>query len=196
MDQTTLIVVVVAIALAIFAFWFWQNRRSMHLRERFGDEYDNAIGAKGSLSRAEDELAARERRVSQYNIVPLSEAQRTDFTARWKDVQAEFVDEPVLATEKAAILIREVMGLRGYPTENFEAQAADLSVDHPAVVTHYREAHAIGIKHKEGDATTEDMRQAMVHYRTLFDDLVTDGVQAGAAPAAASASGTAAAPIT
>ena len=167
-----LIIVIVALVLAVFGFWFFQRKRSESLRRGFGDEYDRTVADKGSLNRAERDLAERQDRVKSYDIHPLNAEQREQYRSAWHDVQALFVDQPVTAVEKAEALITDVMDRRGYPTSDFDSQAADLSVRHPDVVNHYREGHAISERHRSGDATTEDMRQAMVHYRSLFTVLV------------------------
>ena len=177
MDTTTLIIIAVVIVLLVFAYWIVQRRTTDHLREGFGEEYDQAVASKGSLSKAERELAERQKRVSQYEITPLGPQQRAEFSARWQAVQGEFVDDPGTANTNAAALVRDAMQARGYPTENFESQAADLSVEHPKVVQHYRAAHAVALKHTDGEATTEELRRAMQDYRALFDVLVTDGAE-------------------
>jgi len=123
---------------------------------------------------------AREARVKKLDIRPLESAERREFTARWQQVQARFVDDPARSTSFADALIGDVMKARGYPVSDFDQRAGDISVDHPVVVDHYHKAHDIAVRHERAGASTEDLRQAMIHYRALFDNLV--GV---AAPAAA-----------
>jgi FtsZ-interacting cell division protein ZipA len=174
MNQTAWIVVaIVVIALLVIAGILWsRRRRSEHLRDRFGPEYDRAVDANGARSKAEAELAEREKRVEKLDIRPLEPAERREFIQRWTDVQARFVDDPPRAVAFADALLGDVMKARGYPVTDFEQRAGDISVDHPTVVEHYRTAHDIAVRHERGDASTEDLRQAMIHYRALFDDLV------------------------
>lgn len=176
-----IIVAIVIVAVLIIAGALWsRRRRSEHLKDRFGREYDRAVEAKGGRSKAEADLAEREKRVEKLDIRPLSDEERRRFSERWTDVQARFVDDPARALAFADALLGEVMKARGYPVSDFEQRAGDISVDHPNVVEHYRTAHDIAERHTRGEASTEDLRQAMIHYRALFDDLV--GVQAPAAP--------------
>ncbi len=181
MTQTGWIAVaVIVIAVLIVAAILWsRRRRSDHLRERFGPEYDRAVEAKGNRAKAEADLAEREKRVEKLDIRPLDSNERRDFIARWEDVQARFVDDPARAVAFADALLGEVMKARGYPVSDFEQRAGDISVDHPGVVEHYRKAHEIALRHERGQASTEDLRQAMIDYRALFDQLV--GVEAPAA---------------
>ena len=175
MNQTAWIVVaIVVVAAVILAGILWSRRRHQteHLRDRFGAEYDRAVDAKGGRSRAEAELAEREKRVEKLDIRPLDPSERRDFIQRWTEVQARFVDDPPRAVAFADALLGDVMKARGYPVRDFEQRAGDISVDHPTVVEHYRTAHDIAVRHERGQASTEDMRQAMIHYRALFDDLV------------------------
>jgi hypothetical protein len=180
MNQTAWIVVAIVIAILVIARIVWsRQRRSEHLRDRFGPEYDRAVEAKGGRSKAEAELAEREKRVEKLDIRPLEPAERGDFIQRWTEVQARFVDDPPRAVAFADALLGEVMKARGYPVSDFEQRAGDISVDHPKIVEHYRTAHDIAVRHERGQASTEDLRQAMIHYRALFDDLV--GAEAPAA---------------
>ena len=177
MNQTSLIViaVVVIVAIVVIAGLIWSRRhRSAHLRDRFGPEYDHAIAYEGGRSKAEAELAKREKRVSKLDIRPLEPAARMKFIDRWKDVQARFVDDPARAVADADGLLGEVMTARGYPVSDFEQRAGDISVDHPEVVRNYRAGHDIALRHAQGNASTEDLRQAMIHYRSLFDELVNE----------------------
>lgn len=183
MNQTAWIVVaVVIVAALIVAGLLWsRRRRSEHLRDRFGREYDRAVKDKGGEAKAEAELLEREKRVKKLDIHPLNESARRDFVRRWTEVQARFVDDPPRAVAFADALLGEVMKARGYPVGDFEQRAGDISVDHPKVVEHYRTAHDIALRHERGNASTEDLRQAMIHYRALFDNLV--GAEAPAARA-------------
>lgn len=181
MDSTTTIViaiaaavVIVAIAIAAIAFIALRRRRSDKLRSRFGPEYERAMQDVGDRRRAETELDDRQKRVSQLDIRPLSVTERDHFTAAWQVIQAEFVDQPKQAVVKADDLLTEVMRARGYPTEDFEQRSADLSVDHPSVVQNYRAGRELAVRDQQGQAATEDLRQAMIHFRALFDELVSD----------------------
>lgn len=173
MDNSALLVVlVVALAIAGIAIYFvW--RRSQ-LRKRFGPEYEHAVRTAGSATRAEAELAARTRRVGRYQIRPLAPEEASRFTSAWRQLQARFVDDPVGAVDEADALVTDLMASRGYPMAEFDRRAEDLSVDHPDVVNHYREAHRIAASQAETrrPASTEDLRQAVMHYRALFEDLL------------------------
>ncbi len=178
-----LIVLIVAVALAAAAVWFgmrWSRRR--HLAGRFGPEYERAVAETGSRTTAERVLEQREERVAALDIRPLAVEERERYAADWKQVQARFVDEPRPAVDEADRLIADVMQHRGYPVGDFERRADDLSVDHPDVVQHYRAGHELALRSREGRASTEDLRQAMVHYRELFEDLLSaDGTGHGTA---------------
>jgi len=183
MSQTGwIIVAVVVIAAIVIAALVWsRRRRSDHLRNQFGPEYDRAVEEKGGRAKAEAELAEREKRVQKLDIRPLDASERRDFIDRWTEVQGRFVDDPPRAVAFADALLGQVMKARGYPVTDFDQRAGDISVDHPVVVEHYRKAHDIAMRHEKGEASTEDLRQAMIHYRALFDNLV--GVQAPATSA-------------
>lgn len=175
MDPTIAILVVVIVVLAgVVAFLLWRNNARRRLRSRFGPEYERAVQETGSRRAAEERLQRREARVRSYSIHPLSPEHRARFTAEWRAVQAEFVDDPRRAVSEADQLLGEVMAARGYPVLEFEQQAADLSVDYPEVVQNYRAGHDIALRHAEGRAGTEELRQAMVHYRALFDELAAE----------------------
>lgn len=178
MDTSLLIVVAVVAVLAIGAWWFFEKRRSDHLRTRFGPEYEHELQEKGSRRKAEAELAERETRVEKLDIRPLEPAAKQGFIERWQDVQARFVDDPPRAVAFADDLLAEVMRARGYPVSDFDQRAGDISVDYPKVVEHYRSGHDIAVRHERGEAGTEELRQAMIHYRALFDELVeTQGAE-------------------
>ncbi|HEY1470493.1 MAG TPA: hypothetical protein VGF61_15730 [Candidatus Acidoferrum sp.] len=159
------IVVVVAVGLLV------RNQRSKRLRSRFGPEYHRAVEETGSATQAESRLEKLEKRVEGFKIRELSPADRANFLAAWQKIQARFVDDPRGAVTEADKLIQSIMSARGYPVTEFEQRAADISVDHPLVVEHYRAGHDISIRHTQGLASTEDLRQAMIHYRTLFTEL-------------------------
>jgi hypothetical protein len=168
-----LIVAIVLIALLAIAGWLLTQRtRSRRLEERFGPEYRRAVEEYGSPAKAERELMARQARVEKLNIVPLSPADAATFGQQWKSLQAQFVDNPVGVVAQADALVRQVMATRGYPMGDFERRAADISVDHPHVVDHYRAAQAIATRSARGEADTEALRKALVHYRALFEDLL------------------------
>ncbi len=180
MDQhqmTVLIVVVVAVAaVAVISFFAIRKRRSQQLRERFGPEYDRVVRKEGEVRRAENVLAIREKRREKFNLRPLTEGVRGDFVQRWRRIQTLFVDDPKGSVSLADGLVTELMAARGYPMADFEQRAADISVDHPVVVENYRAAHDIALRHNRGQASTEDLRKAMVHYRSLFEELLEDSV--------------------
>lgn len=163
------IVVVVALVGALVARPAMRRRR---LKSEFGPEYDRAVQDKGDVRGAEQELTNRQRRHQEFELKPLTDAHRTRYLRDWSVVQEEFVDSPKAAVGKADELIGEVMRDRGYPEGDFDRQAADLSVEHSSVLGHYRTAHAISRRPGDDPASTEDLRAAMVHYRTLFEDLV------------------------
>ncbi|HSC18891.1 MAG TPA: hypothetical protein VLC74_08255 [Rhizomicrobium sp.] len=175
-SQIVVAAAVVIVILLIVAAVIWASRR-MHLRsmrKRYGPEYDRLVVEMGSRKRAEARLAERERRVSQYDIRPLSEADRTRYMQAWKNVQARFVDDPGEAVGDADELLGKAMATRGYPMSDFDRRSADLSVHYPVVAQNYRSAHDVALRHRDGKATTEDLRQAMIHYRALFEEVVTD----------------------
>lgn len=175
MSSDLLIIVAVAAILIAVGGWFLYNkRRSEQLRTRFGSEYDRQVEEQGSRSKAEADLAEREKRVSKLTIQPLSPADQDRFLDRWTKVQATFVDDPERSIDYADALVAEAMSARGYPVSDFEQRAGDISVDHPNVVQHYRAGHDIAVRHSRGEASTDDLRQALIHYRALFEELVTE----------------------
>lgn len=166
-------VIVVILVLAIITVWMERQRaHSQKLQSRFGPEYERALEAAGSRHAAEQDLAARQRRVEGFNIRDLTPNDRQQFSARWREAQILFVDEPAQAIAEADRLVNEVMQARGYPVADFEQRAADLSVDHAEVVSNYRAARLLVARNEQRLASTEDLRQAMVHFRALFDDLL------------------------
>lgn len=164
--------VLVIIALAAFAWTYVQRQRRVRLRERFGPEYDRAVHEAGTPEKAEAALEARARRVEKLKIRPLSREQGESFSREWHRVQGLFVDDPDGAVAAADRLVTQVMAARGYPIEDFETRAADLSVDHPRVVENYRVARALAVRRDRKEAGTEELRQAVVNYRALFNDLL------------------------
>ena len=173
MSTTALVIIVlVTVAAAVGIFLYLRRRRSELLRKDFGPEYNRTLDQLGDQRKAEAELAARKERVHKLEIRGLTADERTRFVDSWRRTQSLFVDEPSRAVGDADGLIKELMQARGYPVGDFERRAADVSVDHPRVVTNYRAAHDIAARNKRGKATTEDLRQAMMHYRSLFEELL------------------------
>ena len=176
----------VLIAVGIVVYLLMQRRRSTKLRHRFGPEYERAVSEGGSRRLAEARLLERADRVKSYHLRPLAPADRASFLEAWNQVQAQFVDSPAAAVSDADHLLGKVMSARGYPVADFEQRAADISVDHPNVVANYRAGHEITLRHARGQAGTEDLRKAIIHYRDLFEELVTE--PAATAPAEVSRS--------
>ncbi len=175
MDRTTIIIVAVALiigAAIVAAVWMYlQKRQTWRLQSRFGPEYDRLAAVEGDRRGAEKTLQEREERVDKFNIVPLSPEASDRFAGAWQLEQAGFVDNPPVAVANADRLVTEVMKARGYPMSDFEQQAADISVDHPLVVSSYRIAHEIAVR-ADGETSTEELRTALLHYRKLFEDLL------------------------
>lgn len=167
------IILIVVAAVAVLVWRTTQQRRTDQLRRHYGVEYDHTERQLGRR-RAEQELVSREKRVEHLDIRPLTPAQRTRFTDEWRRVQAQFVDDPEAAVAQGDLMVEEVMKTRGYPLAEFDQRIADLSVHHAGVVQNYRAAREIATRQREGQATTEDLRRAMVYYRELFEDLVED----------------------
>ena len=174
MNTSTAVILAIAVILVVgvVAWIMMQRRRSEELRERFGPEYDRVMSERGDTRQAESELAARQKRVEGFDIHPLAAGERERFIEAWRSTQARFVDAPAAAIKEADRLVTEIMRARGYPIGDFEQRAADVSVDHPTVVENYRAARAIALANERGEAGTEELRQAMVHYRALFEDLL------------------------
>jgi hypothetical protein len=173
MDTNLLAAIAILLLLAIVGIAILtRRRRSEHLAHRFGPEYERTVEQMGSRGQAESELAAREKRVKKFDIVPLATGEAQRFRTEWQALQSRFVDNPQAAVGSADMLVRDLMMRRGYPVGDFESVAADLSVDHPLVVEHYRAAHAIALRQERGEADTEALRQAVVHYRALFAELL------------------------
>lgn len=175
METWQIIVIVVAVLVVTGAILAWtstRRQRTERLTEQYGPEYQRVVESAGDQRAAERELDARHQRVQGYEIRALSPEERDRYGASWKETQAHFVDDPSSAISQADLLVQEVMRARGYPMVDFEQRAADVSVDHPHVVEEYRAAHEVAERHAAGGVETEELRQAMVHYRTLFEELL------------------------
>jgi predicted nucleic acid-binding protein len=172
MDQTILLVAVIVVLLAVVGWLLYERRRSDQLRSEFGPEYKRTVEAAGDRRAGEAELRERQQRVEALDIRPLPPRERDAYAQEWREVQARFVDEPTGAISDADALIGKVMEARGYPVADFEQRAADVSVGHANVVEHYRAAHEIASRRDDLGTDTEALRQAMVHYRALFEDLL------------------------
>jgi len=176
MDNSQIIIVVVAviagIAIVAAAWIYMQKRRTEQLRSKFGPEYDRAIETGRDRRKAEAMLEERQKRIEKLDIRPLTNEDRQRFQQAWTREQARFVDDPQGAVAEADRLIGEVMRARGYPVGDFDQRSADISVDHPMVVENYRIAHEIALKDRRGEASTEHLRKALVHYRALFEELL------------------------
>ena len=169
------LVVIVVVLIAAGALVLMRQRRSRGLQEGFGPEYDRVVEERGDQRAAESEMLERRKRRDELEIRPLEPQAREEYAERWQATQRRFVDDPGAAVGEADELVSAVMRERGYPLDDFDQRAADVSVDHPVVVENYRAAHGISAANAEGRARTEDLRQAMVHYRALFDELLGSG---------------------
>lgn len=184
MSQSTVFLVVVAMAFVALAITAWivaHKIRTNRLRGRFGPEYERTVAELGDRGKAEDELEARRRRVAKLTLRPVSPEEQERFGSQWAAVQARFVDDPKGAVADANRLVKDVMLARGYPMADFEQRAADISVDHPGVVSNYRSAREIASRSETGKASTEDLRKAVVYYRALFEELLEAPQLMGAA---------------
>ena len=174
--STSAILVVALLIVAAVAAAIWtavhRKQQSVRLQKRYGAEYEREVLRLGSQSKAEAELMKREARVTKLTIVPLTSQEAARFAQAWSRLQGRFVDNPGGAVAEADVLVKELMTARGYPVSDFESRAADISVDHPSVVDAYRAAQAIALKNSRGETDTEELRKAIVHYRTLFSDLL------------------------
>jgi hypothetical protein len=166
-----IVLVVVAVA-AVIGILLHKRRQSQRLRQRFGPEYGRTVNELGGQTKAEAELKKREERVARLSITPLTPTDAARFTQAWNGLQSRFIDNPKGVVAEADHLVRELMVKRGYPMGDFERRAADISVDHPGVVATYRAAQVIAARDMRGEADTEELRKAVVHYRTLFDELL------------------------
>jgi len=177
MSQGEILILVLVGLVLLVAVGIWltmRNRRSAKLRDRFGDEYDRTVQAVGGRGPAEANLAARERRVKELDIRPLTAGERESFTTEWRDVKAVFVDSPAEAVLHADRMLTKMMQARGFPMGDFDRRYEDLTVHHAETARHYRAGNEIALKQNRGEATTEDLRQAMKHYETLFEHMVSD----------------------
>jgi hypothetical protein len=175
MSQTQIAVLVIAvIAIVALAALLVLRRRSARLRVRFGSEYDRVVAETGNRFKAEAQLESVEKRVRNYSLATISAVDRERFHQSWRKIQATFVDDPARALSEADQLLGTVMLTRGYPPSDFENRAAEISVDHATVVEHYRAGHDIAVRHSQRQATTEDLRKGMLHYRALFDELMEE----------------------
>ena len=174
MDPRVLGAVIIGVVVLALAGWvIWQRQRSERLQRHYGQEYQRTVSELGRR-RAEAELERRAQRVRQLDIHPLSAEQREQFSTQWRAVQTAFVDNPPQAVSEADRLVEATMRARGYPIDDFESRVNNLSVDHPRVVHNYRLTREIAVRHRRGEASTEDLRKAMVYYRELFEDLLED----------------------
>jgi hypothetical protein len=157
---------------AAVAWYVLRQQRSKKLRSHFGPEYDHAVREFGDRPKAEDALQARQKRMEKIHVHPLAAQEKERFANQWHNVQLQFVDNPSGSIHEADRLVCDVMRARGYPMSDFDHRAEDLSVDHPQVVRNFRAAHDIALRHEKGEASTEDLRKALVYYRDLFDELL------------------------
>jgi len=170
-ELVAIIASVVIVVAGIAVLLFVRKRRSERLRNRFGAEYDRTVKEEGNQRHAEAQLEKRAERVESFHVRPLASPDRARFVDAWRGIQARFVDDPAGTVVQADQLLGDVMSTRGYPVTDFEQRAADISVDHPVVLENYRAGHEIALRQAEGKANTEDLRQAMIHYRALFEEL-------------------------
>lgn len=180
-DPAVWLLIAVVVVIALILYFMFRRRRSTALRDHFGDEYDRTVQTAGSRGKAEAALEERERRVAELDIRPLGPQERTEFTGEWQEVKAVFVESPVEAVHHADRLLANVMKTRGFPMADFDRRYEDLTVDHAEVARHYREGHEITTRHQRGEGSTEDLRQAMIHFEALFDELVNDTRDQGSA---------------
>lgn len=180
---TIVIVVILVVLVALIAFGALRMARTRRLRTRFGPEYERVAASAPNRNAAESELRARERRHEDLDIRPLDAASRDRYAREWAEVQERFVDAPARSIHDADLLVTELMRERGYPVEDFGQRLSDLSVRHGHTLEHYRQAHAISERITGSEAETEEMRQAMVHYREMFADLLVDGTSTDPNPA-------------
>jgi len=175
LDPKLIVLAAVVVVILAVLGWFLVRRRrrtTAELRQRFGSEYDRAVREHGSERKAEAKLADREERVEKLKLRDLDPMERERFSKQWESVQSRFVDSPKGAVAEADDLVSSLMKTRGYPVSDFDQRAADISVDHPRVVENYRSGHEIALRVGKNGATTEDLRTAMIHYRSLFVELV------------------------
>jgi len=178
MDPKIIIIIAVAVIALLIVIWaVMRKRRTVVLRENFGPEYDRVVKQHGA-TRAEAVLEERQKRVEKFSLRTLTVDERERFITEWRFIQSRFVDNPTDAVNEADRLVTGLMQFRGYPMTDFEQRAADISVHYPRVVDNYRAAHEVALRHQRGQASTEDLRNSMIYYRTLFDELLeTDSVR-------------------
>ncbi|MFE4959461.1 hypothetical protein ACFRCW_37110 [Streptomyces sp. NPDC056653] len=179
MSSGIVIAIIVAVVLIVLAVGMWVAVRRRHLRNRFGPEYERAVEAGDSRTAAERDLRAREQRHDDLDVKPLASSARQQYAQEWNSVQEHFVDRPQESVGEADQLVTRLMKERGYPTEGYEQQLKDLSVEHGRTLEHYRAAHEVNARAGGQQTTTEELRGAMVHYRALFEDLLTNGDRPG-----------------
>lgn len=177
MDRVEILWVIVGLAvvgalIALILTVVLPRQRSRKLREEFGPEYERTFHRYGDRTRAEADLKERKERVSNLRLRSLAEAERARYVMQWEGIQARFVDEPSASIREANMLVADVMQARGYPVRDFDSQAGDLSVNYPALAENYRSAHAIFLRNERGQASTEELRQAVVFYRGVFSELL------------------------
>jgi hypothetical protein len=175
LDSKVIVLAAVLIVIGAVLIWLYvrsRRRTTASLRQKFGSEYDRAVLTHGSERKAESKLEDREKRVEKLKIRDLDTTERERYSKKWESVQSRFVDSPKGAVTEADDLVSSVMEARGYPVTAFDQRAADISVDHPRVVENYRSAHEIALRLRKDQATTEDLRTGMIHYRSLFEELV------------------------
>src|ERR1019366_8501686 len=174
MDNTVLILIIVAVVavIVVAALLFTRKRRSEHLKHQFGPEYDRTVQQHGDARHAEAVLIDREKRVEKFSLRPLNPVDHERYAAEWAEVQRRFVDDPSTAVTQADKLVTNVMAARGYPMADFEQRAADISVSYPNLIENYRSARDLTLRHAKGETSTEDLRRAMVYFRSLFDELL------------------------
>jgi hypothetical protein len=176
--QIAVIVAVILVIVGAIVVFYLQRRRTEKLRQHFGPEYDRAVAEGGDRHRAEARLEERTERVKKFHLRPLSAEDRARYSEQWDRVQAHFVDAPAGAVAEADQLLGDLMATCGYPMGDFEQRVADISVEHPIVTQNYRAGHEIAVRQAKGQASTEDLRRGMIHYRALFEDLVNPAKEA------------------
>lgn len=178
MDPKQVIVIAVALVFLLAIAWVLvRKQRTLNLRKRFGPEYDLAVRESGS-QRAESALLEREKRVGRFTMREISPEEHEQFQTEWRMIQSHFVDDPGSAVGEADLLVDRLVQARGYPAGDFEQRAADISVAHPQLVANYRAAYQIAEQHRQGQAGTEELRNALIYYRSLFDELLQKGLTA------------------
>jgi hypothetical protein len=181
-DWMLVAIAAMVVVAAVVAWVAWRGRQTSRLQQRFGAEYGRAVDDRGSRSKAESDLKARQARVDALHIVALSPAEAARFSQEWLALQGRFLDNPKGVVTQADELVRALMQARGYPVADFDRRAEDLSVGYPEMVGHYRAAQALALRNRRGETSTEEQRQAVVHYRALFDELLGVATAEASAP--------------